>query len=129
MSSLPIDSRTPPPPRSMSGCAWPTDTSRHAAAFASPARHARSPSMMAGNAFRGVPGRPYTTIVRERDPGRVEVAAQSRGVEDTDGPGGIGVVRSRQHPLRGPRIEPRLEVLDDVAEAGRRRSVGGDLPA
>ena len=59
----------------------------------------------------------------------MEVVAQARGIEDADRAGGIGVGRACQHPLRGPRIEPGLEVLDDVAETGRRRSVGGDLPA
>ena len=98
---------------------------------------------MAGKAFRGVPGRPYTTIVRERPTAAtpspaggseaiaartctqsrtgsrsMEVVAQARGVEDADRAGGVGVRRARQHPLRGPGVEPRLEVLDDVAEAG-----------
>jgi hypothetical protein len=51
----------------------------HSAAFGSLARQARSPSTMAGNAFRGIPGRPYTTIVLERGTGGAAIAARSAG--------------------------------------------------
>ena len=54
-SSLPIERSATPPPRSMSGCASPTEMTVHSAAFGSLARQARSPRRWPGTRSAGSP--------------------------------------------------------------------------
>ena len=152
-SSLPIDRSTAPPPRSISGCASPTETTVHSAAFGSPrarpaarrrwpetrsavspvARRRRSSASAARRAPPRRRGAPGAGAARRRtrartDPRCVEVVAQERRVEDRDRLGRGVVRRPRQQPLGRPREEPRLEVLDDVRGETRRPAVCRRLP-
>ena len=68
-------------------------------------------------------------LALERDPHSVEVVAQERGVEHRDRLVGARVRRAGKQPLRGERVEPGLEVLDDVPEPPRCAAVGRALPA